>query len=166
MPVTIHHSWYSNWGWMACNDFDKDFLKAIHGNLNDDCLREIIKYLDLRQLIYFGQFNNRFKAIAEEKMSRLRISPSTVTPIGLMDFRYLIHLYGDSLKKISLSLHAFASVFGCYCDRKKKCILKIIYDGTGPKLRRIFFHDFDLIESDTIKYERLFFERGTEITFF
>lgn len=153
--IHFHHQLYSNWSWIARKSWDETFFEAMEEKLNDDCIREIFNHMDLYHLIYLAHVNE-FKVIAIEKLSRLRIFPSTVGSIGLSNFRYLLQMIGDSLKELSVSLNAFPSTFGFYFDHIKRYILQIIYSYTGIRLKKIYFYDFNLTESENRQFDHLF----------
>lgn len=149
--VVLSHVWYSDWSWMAAKNLDELFFEAMEVTLNDDCIREILKYFDLPQCLYFGTINQRFGDLAVDVLSRnLRVFPSTVGRIGQMNFRYLLSLIGNSVINISLSLTSFA-YFGYIFNGTKIDIMHIIDICTGPQLKKIQLIDFHLDESESLK---------------
>lgn len=170
--VRLCHNWYSNWSWIAKDNLDSPFFEAIDDCLNDDCIHQIIDHLDCLHLIYFAHINQRFKVIVGKKLSRLRIFPCTVGTIQLMNFRYILYMFGSSVTELSLSLKVFPSNFGYYTDATIRCILETIYHFTGPSLKKVIIHDLDfnpcikLNEKRSFELEfRLFSERGIEMNF-
>lgn len=163
--VHFQHRWYSNWSWIEREHQDGAFFEDIHEELNVDCIREIIDKLDLLHIFYFAHINERCEFIAKKNLSRLHIFPSTVGSIGLMNFRYMLEMIGSSLKEISLSLKAFATLFGFYFDHFKKYILILIYMCAGKELKKISLFDFDLSKTQKLDYVQLFSERGIQIKF-
>lgn len=166
--VHFQHSWYSDWSWLARKNLGGKFFEAMEAELNYDCIREVIKNIDLLQLFYFAHINETFKLLAIEKLSRLRIFPSTVGSINLMNFRYMLEMIRE-FKEISVSLKAFASPFGTHFDRTKMHILELIYTcTTGNILENVNLFDFDLNywETDNIdSIVKLFRQRGIKVTF-
>lgn len=155
------------WTWIALDNSDRVIFDAMNEALNDDCIRELIKYLDFPHFVYFAHINDRFKAIAAEKR-RICVIPSVVGSINLLDLRYLIHMFGSSMTELSISLNTFPSTFGHYFDHTKKFILRIILDYTGPQIKKIEFHDFVFNETEKIDFEcffKMFSERGIETKF-
>ncbi|XP_055307476.1 myosin heavy chain 95F-like [Sitodiplosis mosellana] len=67
-------------------------IKNLDDKLNDDCICEVIKYIDILHLIHFAQLNVRFKALTEISFLHPRIFPSTVGSMGLINFRYLLEM--------------------------------------------------------------------------
>lgn len=166
--VHFHHRFYSNWPWIARKNLDETFFEAMKEKLNDDCIREIINHIDLLHLIYLAHINEEFEVIVIEKLSRLRIFPSTVGSIGLLNFRYVLQMIGGSLKELSVSLNAFPSTFGFYFDHIKRYVLQVIYSYTGNSLKKIYFYDFNLTESENRNFDhifRMFSQRGIDVQF-
>lgn len=164
--VHFQHHWYSNWSWIAAKNEDEKFFKALNVQLNDDCIRKLVKYIDILHLIYFARLNERFQVVVKETLIRTHIFPSTVGSIGLINFRYLLEMFKDSIKEIFLSLNAFPSTHGFYFEHIKKCILIIIYTCSGTKLKKIYLYDFNLTESETRNFDyilKLFSEHDIEV---
>lgn len=164
--VRFEHQWYTNWSWIVRENLDSAFFEAISSTLNPDCILQIIKQMDLLHLFYFAHINAQFETLAMTKLSRLRIFPSTVGSIGLMNFRYMLEKIGSSLKELSVSLNAFSLPFGIYFEHTKKYILEIIYTYAGKGLKTIYISDFNLSESEKKNFEyilQLFSQRGTEV---
>lgn len=154
----------SNISWVASNKLDGTILRAIDETLNDDCIREIIKHISFKENILFGHFNVRFKALVEEKFKRLRIFPSTTGTIDLINFRYFLHLFGNSMVELSLSLHVFRSTFGHYFEHTKKNILQTISNYFGQELKIIRLYDFEFNERSDFEWFIIFFaERGIQV---
>lgn len=165
--VHIIGRWIPNWTWIASDNSDKAFFEAMGNTLDDDCIRELNKHLDLPHLVYFAHIDDRFKAIAAEK-KRLRIFPSVVGSINLMDLRYLLHMFGSSITELSISLNTFPSTFGHYFDHTKRFILRIISDYTGPQIKKIGLYDFVFNENEKKDFEcffDMFIKRGIELKF-
>lgn len=139
--VHFQHRWYTNWSWI-CSKNTNPFFDQLAEKMNDDCIREIIKYMDVLHLIHFAEINNRFKVLTEERFSHLRIFSSTVGSIGLINFRYLLEMYGGSVKELSISLNAFPTIYGFHFDFFKRYILRTIHKCSGPKLKKIYCYDF------------------------
>lgn len=166
--VHFQHHWYSNWSWIPAQNKNEEFFKAIDDQLNDDCIREVIEYIDILNLIYFARINERFQAIVNQKMTHTHILPSTVGSIGLINFRYLLDMFKDSIKEIFLSLNAFRSTLGFYFEHTKIYILQIILTCCGPELKNIHLYDFNLTEKEieNLSYIlRLFSERDINVEF-
>lgn len=166
--VQFQHQWYSNWSWIESESSDGAFFSEILEKLNDDCIRDTIKYIDLLHLIYIAHINDRFKALVAEKLSKLHIFPFTVGSIKLMNFRYLIEMFSSSITEISISLNAFASTLGFYFTHIKRHVLQIIYNCTGDRLKTLYLYDFNLTESEMRNFDyifRLFSKKNIELKF-
>lgn len=165
--VTFRHTWYSDWSWIASENRDEIFFSAMDEKLNDDCICEIIKYLNIPYCVYFASINERFRAIILKELSRdLRISPSSVGTIGLINFRYLLETFGNSVINLSVTLTSFPSTLGFYFSHVKTYILVIIYKCTGPNLKNINLYDFNLNERERKNVNdilQLFSQRGIKI---
>lgn len=113
--------------------------------LNEDCILHVIKHLDLQHIIYLAHTNQRFKDM--ELLRQLRIFPSTIGPINLLNFRYMLHIFGSKFYELSLSLNVFPSTFGLYSGRTKQQILDLICNHTSS-VGRINLYDFNFDESE------------------
>lgn len=167
--VRFTHALYWNWSWIAQKNLDNEFFEAMKETLNDDCIREMIKHMDLLHLFYFAHINKRFEVLAMEKLSRLRIFPSTVGTIGLMNLRYMLEKIGISLKEISISLSVFPTIFDFYFEGTKRDILEVICACGGKDLKQINFHDFKLTDSETKNLDyimKLFSARCVDVKFY
>lgn len=158
---TFVHDW---WSWIGLKNLNESFFATIDANLNDNVIRDIIKYLDPLHLIHFASINERFNSLAD--LRHLRIFPSTVGMIGPMNLRFFLETFGRSVIYISLSLISFHSVLG-FCFNKH-LILYIIYWFTGPSLKKVRLYDFDVDEHETEKIVgiiHLFDQRGIKVEF-
>lgn len=163
--VTFQHRWYSDWSWVVWSSRTNAFFDDMDKGLNDDCIREIIKYIDIPHRIYFASISERFGALTLEISRDLRIYPSTVGMIGLMNFRYLMETFGSSVINLSVSLTSFSPTLGFYFSHIKTYILDIISLCTGPKLRAIHLCDFNWSEEEEEKVGgilQMFAQRGVE----
>lgn len=165
--VRFQHGWYTDWSWISLKNTNKWFFDQLDENLNDDCIREVIKYIDILHLIHFVQLNDRFKALTEECFFHLRIFPSTVGAIGLINFRYLLEMFSGSVKELSVSLNAF-STHGFLYDSFKRYILRIIHKCTGPKLKKVYCYGFTWPECENENFDcvlQMFSQRNIGIKF-
>lgn len=154
--VRFKDVYYSNLSWIVSNNLDSTILKAMDEKLNDDCTRYIIKHLNVKDLIFFKNFNGRFQALVVEKMSKLRIFPCTVGAIDLMNLRYILHMFGSYVTEILISLLVFPPGFGHYFEHTKKSILQLTISYTGQQLKKIYLHDFNFNENEKKNCEHLF----------
>lgn len=162
----FQHYWYTDWSWIGMKNLDASFFAAIDAKLNDNVIREITKYQDPLHLVYFASINERFNSLAVSR--HLRIFPSTVGTIGLMNFRFFLEKFGSSVIKMSLSLISFHSSLGFCYSHHKYLILNIIYWFTGPLLKKVQLYEFDVDESEKEKIDsitNLFDQRGTKVAF-
>lgn len=163
---TFLHQWYTEWSWIGLKYLDVSFFAAINDKLNDNVIYEITKYLDPLPLLYFASINERFNSLAKSR--HLRIFPSTVGNIGLMNFRFLLEKFGSSVINISLSLISFHSTLGFCFSNNKYLILNIIYWFTGPLLEKVRLYNFDVDAQETEQIGgvvHLFAQRGIEVEF-
>lgn len=168
--VTFQHQWYTNWDWITSASRDGAFFENIERQLNDDCICEILKYIDILHRIFFASINERFRAITlvKDLTRNLCVSPSSVGTIGLMNFRFILEMFGSLVMNLSVSLSSFDAPFGIYFTHNKTYILDIIYECTGPNLKKINLCDFDLNEIEEKKISsivQLFVQRGVELKF-
>lgn len=106
--------------------------------LNDDCICEVLKYMNPLQLHcmkqrflqLIGQNNARISTIFDEKMSRkffrVKINVNTTGVIGIMNLKYLLYVYGNQIEELTISLTAFPSTFGVYTVQIKYDIIFLI----------------------------------------
>lgn len=156
--VTVMNSMYVDWSWTKKRQ-NTDFFDAINEKLDDDCVLEVIKHLDLRHLIYFGQINQRFNDLSKEKMRKINICPLTIGAIDLMNLRYILFLSNDSLQELSISIHCFPTIFGFHSNEKKRSVVETIVYFAGKSLKKVRLHGFDLDEN-TFFLSYLLTERG------
>lgn len=165
--VQFQHQWYSNWSWMKSESSVGTFISALLDSLNDDCIQEVLKYVDFLQLIYIARLNEKFKIFVVENVKILHISPLNVGTIGVMDLRYIIEMF-SGFKKIHLSLHAFRSCLGFYYKHIKVLILQVIYHCSGGELKAVHLYDFGLSEEELESIDsilQLFSARNIKIEF-
>lgn len=159
--------WYKDWAWIQSENQNKSIFTAIHEELNDDCIREITRYLDYQNLIHFSRFNGRFKDLASERFSRCHINLSAFGSIDVMNFRYFLEIFGSSITQLSLSLSAFPSTFGHYFDDKKINIIQTFFCCSNQlKLKKIYLYEFHLSKTQKERFEYFvtkFSQQGTEL---
>lgn len=166
--VQLQHRWYSNWSWIKSESAVGTFFSSLIESLNNDCVQEILRHVDLLHLIYIAHINENFKGIVAERLSMLQIFPVNVGSIHLMNFRYLLEMFSGSIKNISLSLNAFSSPLGIYCSYTKSIILRIIYKCSGNELKSVCLYDFNSTEIEMENFDyilQLFSAKGTKIVF-
>lgn len=133
--MRVLHLWYTDWSWISSKNTNESFFDQLHNELNDDCIRDVIKHIDVLHLIHFAPLNDRFRALTEKSFMHLRIFPSTVGSMGLINFRYLLEMFCGSVKTLSVSLNAFSTTLGSYSNTFKRYILRTIHKFTGPELK-------------------------------
>lgn len=139
--------WYVDWCWIQKQNSYNEFFKCIEEELNDDCVFEIMKYLDVLHIIFFALINTRFSKIAKDKLKKIEIYPTTVGVIDLMNFRYILNWCGDSLEKLYISVDCFRSHFGCHSSDQIKHILEIILYFAGNNLKFLHLKGFHSIDN-------------------
>lgn len=158
--VFLFSIFYVDWCWIQKQNLDNIFFKSVEEKLNDDCKYAILNYLDPLHIIFFATINDNFCAIAKEKLKTMKIRPSTVGIIDLMNFRYILNWCGDSLEKLYLSIHCFRSNFCCHSSDRKKHILEIILFFAGENLKFLHLERFDSIDD---KIENLLIRRRIQV---
>lgn len=146
--ATLYNRWYFDWSWLKKQNPNTDLFIDINEELNDDCICEILNHLDLLHMIYFGSMNERFHAILENKLKKVHIRPATVGTIELMNLRYILHLCGDSLIELYISIYSFRSEFGWYSHDRKNNVLATILHFAGKNLKQLYLHGFDSIDGE------------------
>lgn len=141
--VKISNPLYVDWSWMK-KTTHTEFYDAINENLNDDCIREVINWLDLRYLIYFGHINLRFNELAKEKMKLLNICPLNIGLIDVMNLRYMLYLSENSLQTLRISIHSIPTIFGIHPMEKKEAVLQTVLHFAGTKLKRLQLQGFHI----------------------
>lgn len=160
--VKFKHPSYVDWSWINIKCPNIGFFSAIDEKLNDDCIREIIKYVDLCHLIYFGTINKRFNGLIQERLKNIYIFPSSVGSIDIMNLRYILHISKDSLKELTISLACFPTVYGIHSHDKKNAVLETIQHFAGEKLKKVCLHGFNLNEYTSFSSNKLT-ERGLKV---
>lgn len=121
--------------------------------LADDCIREVMKHLDLLDLLYISEMNERLEVIAAEKMKRVKFCSDTIGidgTIGILNFAYIISKFRHSIHELSVSMEIFPSYFNHYLDHQKCAVLSIIHRFVGPQLKTINLHKFDIDNSGKV----------------
>lgn len=140
--VAITSIFYTASSWTKIDSTEKLWI-GINERLNDDCIMEILNHLDVEHLIYFSQICDRFKCLVARKLSKLRITFSTIGEIGLLNFAFIVAQFSKSVTEIHISTSAFRSKFGIYDDCIKGTVLQtILY--FGSQLKKVVLDGFDL----------------------
>lgn len=97
-------------------------LDSMMDSLNEDCVMEVLKYLNPLQLQNIGKRDLEISKIINSRMSRamscVKITAETVGIIGIMNFYYLLFQYGTKIDELHVSITAFQSTFGLYTCHK------------------------------------------------
>lgn len=148
---------YRDCAWIESDNRDKSTFTAMNEALNDDCIREVTQYFEYPYLIYFSRFDDHFKALASERLSRCHINSSTFGTIDIMNFRYFLEMFGSSITELTLSLNAFTSTFGHYFDDKKINIIQTFFCCSKQlELKKIYLNGFDLSKTQKEYFEYFF----------
>lgn len=129
-----------------------ELLKAIGSGLNEDCIYEIAKRLDLIGLadLYSLCKIDRLKSFICYKYSILIIDRNTVGRVfGLMNLCYVLHQMGDIVENISVSLLSFRG--GSQYKGSQKLVYGILYSVcylTGANLKSITLRDCEICEKN------------------
>lgn len=138
--ITFKHLWYTDWSNSKPDEIavGDDFLEYMFNTLNDDCICEVLKYMNPFQLQYIkqrllglvGQNNDRMSNIFDHmiysKICRVNIDENTFGVIGIMNLKYLLYMYGDQIEELCISITTFPRTFGNYNSDLKYEILFLI----------------------------------------
>lgn len=127
-------------------------LNDIKLTLNQDCVDEIAKRLDvvgLADLLSVCK-NSSLDQIAGRRFSNLIINQTSVgSSFGLMNLCYVLHLMGDIVESIIISLHSFrGGTRNKWNQKLKYSILYNVCYFTGPNLKSITLEHFELDVND------------------
>lgn len=140
--------WYESCSGEIATQLLQDMTVA----LNDDCMEAIANRLDVLGFADLLAVNrsDRLIRIARLRFSELIINPSTVgNRFGLMNMCYILHVLGDIVTNITVSLHSFRG--GSRHDgirRIKHCILFSISNFAGSNLRSLTLQHFGIVNDD------------------
>lgn len=158
------HSWSQKWDLFGSDSYDSTTFTAMNKTLIDDCIRKIATYLDYLHLIQLSRIDKNFKAIAAETLARCHVRPSAIGTIDIMNFRYLLDMFGSSMYELSVSLDAFISNFGTYFPNRKSIILQVILCRTNMlKLKKVILYRFDLSTAQKNHFVKAFSDQRIEL---
>lgn len=115
---------------------NNDIIKGIDVVLNDDCILEIFKWLDIRGLIYAAIYNNRLKELAKYERKRLDLTLTLHNKnIELCRLIYLLGPleFGRSIEEISIT---FTDSESYCCAVDIVGIVELLASLIGRQLRR------------------------------
>lgn len=160
--VKFKHKFYIDWSWLSLKCPNVDFFNEINEQLNDDCIREIIKHVDLCHLIYFGTINERFHELVQEKFKVINIVPSNVGSIDIMNLRFILHLSKDSLEELSIAIDCFPTICGAHSRDQQETILETVHRFAGVELNKVCLHGFKLDDNMNLLLNMLR-DRGVKV---
>lgn len=146
--LEFKHMWYETYS----GKITTKLLNDIKLTLNQDCIDEIAKRLDvvgLADLLSVCK-NSSLDQIAGRRFSNLIINQTSVgSSFGLMNLCYVLHLMGDIVKSIIISLHSFrGGTRNKWNQKLKYSILYNVCYFTGPHLKSITLEHFELDVND------------------
>lgn len=112
--------------------------------LVDDCILHVMSYLHVLKQAELAEFNDRFKALAAINKHKLVFRAENIgQQIGVMNFRYLLELFGATVEELIIYADSFMPTsFGILCNFSKDVIVHCILNNTGENLRKVTFVDF------------------------
>lgn len=108
---------YTNWSLAL----DGNFMDQIQ-TLNVDCLLRIFKFLRTADLICISKHNQHFSNVVSKSLKIWRVEDE----IGILNFAYVMHLYGRSIRMLTIYIDSFARVFGTHTFQTKLIIIYLI----------------------------------------
>lgn len=113
--------------------------RQIDEALNDDCIREIMIYLDIFELAAMAKFSARFQKIAGQIRTLTITRQTHEKTVTLMELRSILRLlgFGHSVTHLTISMKSFNQSSQRYiCDR--------LYQYIGPQLRSLTLTSFSV----------------------
>lgn len=151
--IQFRHTSYSNWNVQHNNEIIKSMQI-----LNSDCLLHIFGFLNIADLLQLSKQSDRLFDLVSEEFKTLQISQSTVKDdIGILNFAYVMKLYGHSIANLFVSLDSFGGkVFGIHTFQMKYTIILIINMLTSSRLKSVHLHRLSLSMEELSQVDRLF----------
>lgn len=153
--LKFDHVWYE----IVCGEIATRLLNDIQLALNEDCIDEIAKHLGIVEFadLFLTCKSTRLKKIADRRFVNLVITPKALgNKFGLMNLCYILHVLGDIIENITVSLHSFRG--GHRTKWNSKLMYSILYhicNMTGRNLRSISLQHFE-IDMNNSYYRSLF----------
>lgn len=140
--LEISNVWYERFS----EKIASDFLHQMCITLNEDCIDEIAKKLDLIGMadLLAVRRSHRLIRIARQRFGNLIIDSSTVGHrFGEMNLCYILHVFGDILTNVTISMNCFrGGVRNQWNIKSKYGILCFFCDFTGSNLESITLQNF------------------------
>lgn len=162
--IVFHHHWYDE----RNGKMNIGFLSGIDATLNDDCIREIMDRSEILNLADMANYSERFLHIAKARISTLKIYPMNVgQSFGLMNFRYVLEVFGNEVVNLFISLHSFRRAgANRHYFNTKYAILHLAVFSTSSKLTVVSLESFNFSCGELEKIQPLIDllrERGVEL---
>lgn len=107
---------------------------SIHETLNDDCIMEILSYLDLENIIEFCIFNNRFYMLTQQAYRKLVVNLNATKKMSMF-LRAIYFLkalrLGEKIKYLDI---IFSSRDSLCCDIELVRVIDEILDTIGDQI--------------------------------
>lgn len=148
--VRVSHEWY--FAEMKKKKHFDIILRGMNEGLNDDCILEIMQFLDLIDLLYMANFNPRFRVLASRR-SKFEVHPSVIMRrIGLMTLRYALSTLRNAVANLIISMDSIQpdSFSTFHSFSLKSALAYCIQEYTGPKLKVVSLEKFENEESRTL----------------
>lgn len=141
--ITFRNHWYERFN----GEIATELLHNIQLTLNEDCIDEIAKYLDV---VSFADLlltcpSQRLKMIAAQWFANLIINQTTVgRQFGVLNLYYVLYVMGSMVENITVALDSFCYRVPGWNTLKMCSILYYICKLTGPNLRSVSLQNFSL----------------------
>lgn len=163
--IRLYHQWY--FAELKERKTVDDTLNGMIETLNNDCILEVMKYLDFEDLLYMANYKGHFQALVQKK--ELKLTPSAIPrPIGILTLIRVLQLFVETITSLEISLTSIRpGPFNAYSFFDKCAIIHFIMSYAGVQLTRVTFEGFlsnenvFLFRSYTWKLEK----RGVEVIF-
>lgn len=137
----------------TANEYNTKYIyPAIDKSLPNDCIYEIMKYLNAYELREMAKYNDRFLEIARNirKISIAKFSDWKSNSVSLMDLRSLLRLqgFGETVTSLKLSMNIIKSQRSIICSR--------LIHYLGPQLRSLSLLHFGLTTEQFEQFKPIF----------
>lgn len=141
--IHLEHVWYFRE--MESSHYKEKIVKEIDDRLNDDCILMIMQRLSVIELLQMSRLSHRFFSLAKYRR-KVEIVPSVIEqPIGMMTLRYLLHVLGNSLTSLVISIDSIhTEAFNCHGEFLKCAVIYCIQEYTGPQLKNLSLQKFGM----------------------
>lgn len=126
--ISFRHHWYTDWSKYRPDELkvENSFLDAMFESLNDDCVSEVLKYLNPLQLLYLSKRDVRVSNVIASRMASFVTCVNITETIGtieIMNFQHLLLEFGTNIYDLHISVKAFSTKFAVHSWDIKFAIL-------------------------------------------